>query len=57
MRKFLIILALAIFLYSPYGPSWGRFVVNAAVVLSIFSFYGKSLPTRPHHYDEEEEYN
>jgi hypothetical protein len=49
MRKFLIVLATAIFLYSPYGPSWGQFVVNAAIVLAIFSFFGKAVPKRRYH--------
>ncbi len=56
MRKFLIIVALAIFLYSPYGPSWGQFAVNAAIVLSIFSFLGKHQPKHRYH-DEHEEYH
>jgi hypothetical protein len=56
MRKFLLIVATAIFLYSPYGPSWGRFAVNAAIVLSIFSFFSKQHPKARYH-DEHEEYN
>ena len=46
MRKFLLVLATAIFLYSPFGPSWGRSVVNAGIVLAIFGFYGKHIPKR-----------
>lgn len=46
MRKFLLIVATAIFLYSPYGPSWGHLVVNAAIVLTLFSFMGKNVPKR-----------
>jgi hypothetical protein len=46
MRKFLIVLATAIFLYSPYGPSWGRTAVNAVIMLSIFGFYAKNIPKR-----------
>ncbi|QIL78343.1 hypothetical protein [Hymenobacter sp. HDW8] len=56
MRKFLFFLALAIFLYSPYGPSWGQFVVNGIIVLSIFAFYSKGHPKR-RYYDEEEQYH
>ncbi|MGI4734792.1 MAG: hypothetical protein ACRYG7_06380 [Janthinobacterium lividum] len=48
MRTFLIILVAAIFLYSPWGPSWGRLVVNAGIVLTIFGFYGKHVPKRRH---------
>ena len=54
MRKILIILAIVIFLYSPYGPDWGRFAVNAAIVLAIFSFCGKGMTPPPRYYDEEE---
>lgn len=46
MRKFLLLVATAIFLYSPYGPGWGKFAVNAVVILSIFSFYAKAVPKR-----------
>ncbi|MBC6992495.1 hypothetical protein [Hymenobacter sp. BT491] len=55
MRKFLFFLALAIFLYSPYGPSWGRFAVNLSLVIVMFSILGKAVPRR-RSYDEEEEY-
>ncbi|GAB2452449.1 hypothetical protein GCM10011375_39470 [Hymenobacter qilianensis] len=56
MRKFLFFLALAIFLYSPYGPSWGQFAVNMSLIVAFFSFMSKAIPPR-RHYDEEEEYN
>lgn len=56
MRKILLILVIALFLYSPYGPSWGRFVVNMAIVLGIFGFLSKGLPKRRYH-DEHEEYD
>lgn len=46
MRTFLIVLVTALFLYSPWGPSWGRSVVNMGIVLSLFSFYGKHVPKR-----------
>jgi hypothetical protein len=46
MRKFLFVLVAAIFLYSPYGPSWGQDVVNVAIVLFIFRLIGKAVPKR-----------
>jgi hypothetical protein len=46
MRKFLIVLATAIFLYSPYGPSWGKDAVNVVIVLLIFGAIGKVVPKR-----------
>ena len=46
MRKYLLLVAAAIFFYSPYGPSWGQFAVNAAIVLTIFSFFAKAVPKR-----------
>lgn len=46
MRKFLFVLVTAIFLYSPYGPTWGRTVVNAGIMLSILGFYAKNIPKR-----------
>ena len=55
MRKILLILAIAFFLYSPYGPTWGRFVVNMALVLGIFSFFSKGLPKRRYHDEHEED--
>jgi hypothetical protein len=56
MRKFLLLLALAIFLYSPYGPSWGRFAVNMIMVVTIGLFLMKNIPQRRWFDDEEEEY-
>ncbi|WP_324680129.1 hypothetical protein [Hymenobacter sp. GOD-10R] len=56
MRTFLFILTTAIFLYSPYGPSWGRDVVNIGIVLTLFSFFGKALP-KGQSYNEHEDYN
>ena len=53
VRKILFILAIALFLYSPYGPAWGRFVVNMAIVFGIFRFFSKGLPKR--RYDDEHE--
>ena len=52
MRKILLIVAMVIFLYSPYGPSWGQFAVNMAIVLCIFSFFSKGHP-KQRYYDEE----
>lgn len=49
MLRFLSILALAIFLYSPLGPSWGQTAVNCVIVLFIFSFVGKGQ-NRPRRY-------
>jgi len=46
MRTFLIALAIAIFLYTPFAPSWGRDVVNVGIVLTLFGFYGKHVPRR-----------
>ncbi|MGY2134407.1 hypothetical protein ACW9KT_19415 [Hymenobacter sp. HD11105] len=56
MRKFLFFLALAIFLYSPYGPNWGQFAVNCGIVLGIFAIYSKFHPKRRYS-DEEEGYH
>ncbi|GGF27121.1 hypothetical protein [Hymenobacter cavernae] len=53
MRTFLIILVTAIFLYSPYGPSWGRDVVNMTIVLAIFGTIGKNMPRRRYHHDHD----
>ena len=55
MKIFLLILTLAIFLYSPYGPSWGQTAVNAGVVLILFRFLGKGATTTPSYNEEEEE--
>jgi len=55
MKTFLLILALAIFLYSPYGPSWGQLVVNTGIVLTLFRFLGKAAATNPTYTEEEEE--
>jgi hypothetical protein len=55
MRKFLLIVATVIFLYSPYGPSWGRFAVNMTLIVLVGSFFMKRVP-KPRYYDEEEEY-
>jgi hypothetical protein len=55
MRKFLLLLALAIFLYSPYGPNWGRFAVNMTIVVTIGLFLMKNIPQR-RWFDDEEEY-
>jgi hypothetical protein len=55
MRKFLLIVATVIFLYSPYGPSWGRFAVNMTLIVFVGSFFMKRVP-KPRYYDEEEEY-
>jgi hypothetical protein len=46
MRKFLLVLAMAIFLYSPYGPSWGQAAVNMSLVLLLFGTLAKGLPKR-----------
>ncbi|MGI4735032.1 MAG: hypothetical protein ACRYG7_07630 [Janthinobacterium lividum] len=46
MLKFLLVLATAIFLYSPLGPSWGQDAVNVVIVLFIFSLIGKAVPKR-----------
>ena len=46
MRTFLFILATALFLYSPFGPSWGRDVVNLGIVLVVFNFFIKAVPKR-----------
>jgi hypothetical protein len=46
MRTFLIVLAIAIFLYSPLGPSWGQDAVNVAIVLAIFGTIAKAVPKR-----------
>jgi hypothetical protein len=48
MRKVLLLAATAIFLYSPYAPSWGKFVANAVIVGSLFSFYAKAVPKGPY---------
>jgi hypothetical protein len=56
MRKVLLIVATAIFLYSPYGPSWGRTAVNAVILLAFANSCFRSMPKR-RYYDEEEEYN
>lgn len=56
MRRILLLLALALFLYSPYGPEWGRFAVNMALILAVFLSFSKAHP-KPRYYDEEEEYN
>lgn len=56
MRKFLIIMATAIFFYSPYGPSWGRFAVNMAIVVTVGLYFMKSVP-KPNYREDEEEYN
>ncbi|WP_159451904.1 hypothetical protein [Hymenobacter roseosalivarius] len=56
MRNFLFLLAMAIFLYSPYGPSWGRFAVNMTIIFTVGTFLMKNIPKR-RYYDEEEEYN
>ncbi|WP_185284637.1 hypothetical protein [Hymenobacter sp. NBH84] len=55
MKTFLLILTLAIFLYSPYGPSWGQLVVNAGVVLALLSFLGRGAATNRIYTEEEEE--
>lgn len=49
MRKLLLLVAVAIFLYSPYGPSWGQVAVNAVIVGTLFGFLGKAVPTRRYH--------
>jgi len=46
MRKVLLALATAIFLYSPLGPSWGQDAVNVVIVLIIFGAIGKAVPKR-----------
>ena len=46
MRRFLLFLVLAIFLYSPYGPSWGQTAVNFAIVAIIFGFVGRGQNRR-----------
>jgi hypothetical protein len=38
---------MALFRYSPYAPSWGKFGVNALIVGSFFSFYAKAVPKSP----------
>jgi hypothetical protein len=46
MRDFLLVLATAIFLYSPYGPRWGQAAVNMSLVLLLFGTLVKGLPKR-----------
>jgi hypothetical protein len=46
MRTFLVVLATAILLYSPLGPSWGKDLVNVGIVLYIFGTIGKFVPKR-----------
>ncbi|QIL78253.1 MULTISPECIES: hypothetical protein [Hymenobacter] len=54
MRNFLFLLALAIFLYSPYGPSWGQFAVNMSLIVTVGSYLMKSVSKRRYYYDDEE---
>lgn len=49
MHIFLIVLAAAIFLYTPFAFSWGRDVVNMGIVLPLFSFFAKELSRRRYH--------
>lgn len=46
MRTFLLVLAAAVFLYTPFAPSWGRAVVNTGIVLALFGFFAKAVPRR-----------
>lgn len=56
MRKLLIIVATVIFLYSPYGPKWGRFAVNMTIVVAVGLYFMKSVP-KPNYREDDEEYN
>jgi glucose uptake protein GlcU len=46
MRTFLLMLVLAVFLYSSFAPSWGREAVNIALVVGLFWFLGRAVPRR-----------
>lgn len=56
MRKILLVVATAIFLYSPHGPSWGQFAVNMVIVVTVCLYFMKSVP-KPNYREEDEEYN
>lgn len=49
MRTFLFILAVAVFLYSPWGPSWGQFAVNMSLIVFVASKIFKNVPRRHYH--------
>ena len=49
MRTFLIVLAATMFFYIPFTTSRGRDVVNMGIVLTLFSFFAKTVPRRCYH--------
>ncbi|MDF7815118.1 hypothetical protein [Hymenobacter sp. YC55] len=50
MRTFLFLLLLALFLYSPWGPSWGKFAVNMSLIVYVSGKIFKHVP-RGRHYE------
>ena len=48
MRKFLVFLAAATYLLSPFGAHWGPLVVVLGTFLVVFNFLIKAVPKRRH---------
>lgn len=46
MNKFLFFLIAAVYLLSPFGPTWGPRAVGLGVILVVFNYGMKTLPKR-----------